>query len=186
MPAVGRARCGRAWRIDILVNNAGVFVLGKSEDVREEDWRLQVDVLLSGTFFMSQAVVRAAMLPQRSGAIVNIASIGGMGGWPMRAAYNAAKAGVINLTETLGSEWAQYGIRVNAVSPGVTRTELNQEAIRKGAASEEKYKARTPMNRMGEVSEIAEAVYFLASDNASFITGTNLKVDGGWMAHQLF
>ena len=173
-------------RIDILVNNAGVFVLGKSEEVIEADWRLQMDVLLGGTFFMSQAVVRAAMQAQRSGAIVNIASIGGMGGWPMRAAYNAAKAGVINLTETLGTEWAQYGIRVNALSPGVTRTELNQEAILKGAASEAQYNARTPMRRLAEVHEIADAAYFLASAQASFITGTNLKVDGGWVAYQLF
>lgn len=172
---------GRFDHIDILVNNAGVFILHKSEEMPEAAWRVQIDVLLNGVFFMSQAVARAAMIPQCSGSIVNVASIGGIGGWPMRAAYNAAKAGTIVLTQVLATEWAQYDIRVNAVSPGVTRTEMNAEAIRKGAATSEKYNRRTPLGRMAEVSEIANAVLFLASDRARSVTGENLRVDGGWV-----
>jgi NAD(P)-dependent dehydrogenase (short-subunit alcohol dehydrogenase family) len=170
----------RRGTIDILVNNAGVAILGPSEDLAEEDWRLQIDVMLTGTFLMTQAVVRT-MIERRRGAIVNIASIGGMGGWPMRTAYNPAKAGVINLTEVLATEWAHLGIRVNAVSPGVTRTAMVEEAIGAGRSSRELYLERTPMRRMAEVEEIASAVAFLASDRASFITGANLRVDGGWV-----
>lgn len=169
-------------RIDVLVNNAGLFILHKSEDMPEQDWRVQIDVLLNGTFFMTQAVARAAMIPQRSGSVVNIASIGGMGGWAMRSAYNAAKAGVIVLTEVLATEWAQYNIRLNCVSPGVTRTEMMDSAIKQGAANLNQYNNRTPLGRVAEVSEIADAVLFLASDHASTITGENLRVDGGWVA----
>jgi NAD(P)-dependent dehydrogenase (short-subunit alcohol dehydrogenase family) len=147
----------------------------------EADWRLQIDVLLNGMFFMTQAVARAAMIPQRGGSVVSIASIGGMGGWPMRSAYNAAKAGVIVLTEVLATEWAQYNIRLNCVSPGVTRTEMMDVAIRQGQADVGKYSRRTPLGRVAEVREIAEAVLFLASDQASFVTGVNLRVDGGWV-----
>jgi NAD(P)-dependent dehydrogenase (short-subunit alcohol dehydrogenase family) len=169
-------------RIDILVNNAGLGILGPSEEVAEADWRLQIDVLLNGVFFMTQAAARAAMIPQRRGAVVNIASIGGLGGWPMRAAYNAAKAGVIVLTEVLATEWAHYNLRLNCVSPGVTRTEMMDKVIAQGLASAEKFTRRTPLGRLGEVRDVAQAVLFLASDRASFVTGENLVVDGGWAA----
>jgi NAD(P)-dependent dehydrogenase (short-subunit alcohol dehydrogenase family) len=167
-------------QIDVLVNNAGLFILHKSEEMPEADWRLQIDVLLTGVFLCTQAVARV-MIPRRHGSIVNVASIGGMGGWPMRSAYNAAKAGVIVLTEVLAVEWAQHNIRLNCVSPGVTRTEMMDVAIKQGVANTEQYERRTPLGRVAEPGEIASAVLFLASDRAGFITGENLRVDGGWV-----
>jgi NAD(P)-dependent dehydrogenase (short-subunit alcohol dehydrogenase family) len=168
-------------RIDVLVNNAGVFILHKSEDMPEEAWRFQIDVLLNGVFFMTQAVARAAMIPQRHGNIVSIASIGGMGGWPMRSAYNAAKAAVINLTEVLATEWAHYGIRVNCISPGVTQTDMMEVAVKQGLATLDRYSKRTPLGRVAQVHEMANAILFLASDRAKHVTGMNLRVDGGWV-----
>ena len=167
-------------KIDILVNNAGLFILHKSEEMPEDDWRLQIDVMLNGVFFMTQAVARV-MIPQRSGSVVSIASIGGMGGWPMRSAYNAAKAGVIALNEVLATEWAQHNIRLNCVSPGVTRTEMVDRVVKSGKATLDQFDARTPLGRVAEVPEIVNAVLFLASDWASYVTGTNLRVDGGWV-----
>jgi NAD(P)-dependent dehydrogenase (short-subunit alcohol dehydrogenase family) len=168
-------------QINVLVNNAGLAILGRSEEVREEEWRRQIDVILTGTFLMTQAVARS-MIPQDSGSVVNIASIGGMGGWPMRAAYNAAKAGVITLTEVLATEWAQHKIRLNCVSPGVTRTTMLDAVIQSGMVNMENYLRRTPMGRLATTQEIAQAVLFLASDRAQTVTGTNLRVDGGWVA----
>jgi NAD(P)-dependent dehydrogenase (short-subunit alcohol dehydrogenase family) len=177
----------RFGRIDVLVNNAGVAILEPSENVSDANWRLQMEVMLDGPFFCSRAVFRA-MAQQRGGAIVNVSSIGGLGGWPQRAAYNAAKAGVINLTETLGTEWASHGIRVNAVAPGVTITELGKEdqpIVNSDApwpASIAAYERRHPIGRRANADEIARAVLFLASDQASYITATTLRVDGGWTA----
>ena len=163
---------------DILVNNAGLFILRKSEDMPEEDWRIQIDVMLNGVFFMTQAVARV-MIPQKSGAIVSIASIGGMGGWPMRSAYNAAKAGVIALNQVLSTEWAHHNIRLNCVSPGVTRTEMLDRVVASGKADLDRFNDRTPLGRVAEVDEIAKAVLFLASDRSGYVTGANLRVDGG-------
>jgi NAD(P)-dependent dehydrogenase (short-subunit alcohol dehydrogenase family) len=171
----------RHRRLDVLVNNAGIADYGPAETTTQADWARVIDVLLTGTFLMSQAAY-AALAASRSGAIVNIGSVGGMGGWPLRNAYGAAKAGVINLTQTLATEWAHAGIRVNCVSPGTIMTEMAAEAERRGVASLARYAARTPVGRMGAVEEIGAAVAFLASDRASFVTGANLRVDGGWVA----
>ena len=167
----------------VLVNNAGLFALAPSHVLSEADWRLQVDVLLTGTFLATRAVA-PGMLERGEGAIVNISSIGGLGGHPGRSAYNAAKAGVVVLTEVLGVEWATRGIRVNAVAPGVTRTEMTDEVLRSptGKAKLATYEKRTPMGRIADVHEIAACVAFLASARASFITGVTLPVDGGWLA----
>ena len=145
------------------------------------DWQVQIDVMLTGAFLVC-GHVGPVMTDLRSGSIVNIASIGGMGGWPYRSAYNAAKAGVINLTEVLATEWGRYGVRVNAISPGTIRTEMAEEAVRAGVATLDGYIRRTPLGRLGEVHEIASAVLFFASDRSSYVTGTNLRVDGGWVA----
>lgn len=167
----------------VLVNNAGLFTLAPSHVLSEADWRLQVDVLLTGTFLATRAVA-PGMLERGNGAIVNISSIGGLGGHPGRSAYNAAKAGVVVLTEVLGVEWATRGVRVNAVAPGVTRTEMTDEVLRSptGRAKLATYEHRTPMGRIADVREIGDCVAFLASERASFITGVTLPVDGGWLA----
>jgi NAD(P)-dependent dehydrogenase (short-subunit alcohol dehydrogenase family) len=168
-------------RIDILVNNAGLAQIGPTETFPLEDWYRQVDVMYNGVFLCMRAV-GAAMLEQGSGVILNISSIGGLGAWPMRSAYNSAKAGVISLTENIGCEWARRGVRVVSVAPGVTRTAMLQQMVDEGIASLDQYNKRTPMNRVAEMDEIASVVQFLVSDRASYITATTITVDGGWTA----
>jgi NAD(P)-dependent dehydrogenase (short-subunit alcohol dehydrogenase family) len=167
----------------VLVNNAGIVTVAPSVELPEEQWRRQIDVMLTGTFITTQAAARS-MLRQGAGAIVNLSSIGGFAGHPGRSAYNAAKAGISCLTQVLGVEWAARGIRVNAVAPAVTRTEMLEHVLRtlEGATKRAEYAGRTPMGRVAEPEEIAACVAFLASDRAAFITGTTLLIDGGWMA----
>jgi NAD(P)-dependent dehydrogenase (short-subunit alcohol dehydrogenase family) len=166
----------------VLVNNAGIALMGPSLDFAEEHWRRSLDVMTTGVFFCCQAFGRQ-MVAAGGGAIVNIASMNATVAFPMRLAYNAAKAAVVQMTEVLAIEWAEHGIRVNAIGPGVTRTELVDKAIRDGFVDEPKYVARTPMKRLGRPEEIAKAALFLASEeDASFVTGHFLVVDGGWTA----
>jgi NAD(P)-dependent dehydrogenase (short-subunit alcohol dehydrogenase family) len=176
-----KAVVDRYGRIDILINNAGLAKIGPSETFPLEDWYLQIDVMYNGVFLCMQAVGRV-MLRQGKGVILNISSIGGLGAWPMRQAYNSAKAGVISLTENIGCEWARRGVRVVSVAPGVTRTDMLQQMVDEGIATLTKYNNRTPMGRVGEVDEIAKVVQFLVSDRASYITATTVTVDGGWVA----
>lgn len=170
-----------AGRVDLLVNGAGVALYGPSDTFPENSWRDSIDVMLTGPFFMAQAASRP-MIVQKQGAIVNLASITGIGAWPMRAAYNAAKAGLIGLTQVLAAEWAQHNIRVNSISPGPVETDMLREAFRQGVASQRGFERRTPAGRLGIVTDIAGAALFLASDRSSYVTGANLTVDGGWLA----
>jgi NAD(P)-dependent dehydrogenase (short-subunit alcohol dehydrogenase family) len=169
-------------RIDVLVNNAGIGLAGPSETFSDEDWNTSIGTMQTGVFLCSQVVGRH-MLERRHGTIVNISSINAWEAFPLRLAYCAAKAAVVAMTEVLAIEWADRGIRVNAVAPGVTGTALVQKGVDDGVIDVVAYHARTPMHRFGEPDEIARAVLYLASDeDSSFVTGTTLRVDGGWSA----
>ena len=122
------------------------------------------------------------MLPRRSGAIVNLASIAGLAGIPARNAYGAAKAGIVAMTRSLACEWARSGLRVNAVAPGYVRTALVDKLVREGALDVAAIEARTPLGRLAEPAEIADVIAFLLSSRASYVTGTCVEADGGWLA----
>ena len=178
------AKVEREWGPpDILVNNAGLFILAASDKMPLSDWHLQIDVMLTGPFLGTRAVI-PSMRARRKGSIVNTCSMSAFGAHPKRAAYNSAKAGLAMLTRVLATEWAIDNVRVNAVAPGVIRTEILDQAIRMGSGelTVDLYESRTPTGRIAEVSEIAECVAFLASAKASYITGVTLICDGGWLA----
>jgi NAD(P)-dependent dehydrogenase (short-subunit alcohol dehydrogenase family) len=168
----------RFGEIHGLVNSAGLTRTGPSAELSTPDWRLVIDVDLSGTFYACQAAVRH----MRQGAsIVNLASIAGVRALPGRAAYSAAKAGVVGLTKVLGVEWAPLGIRVNAVGPAWADTELLRGMIGKGALSEQGVVDKIPMGRLCAVDDVASATAFLLSDRDSpYITGQTLYIDGGY------
>jgi NAD(P)-dependent dehydrogenase (short-subunit alcohol dehydrogenase family) len=165
---------------DVLVANAGVNVPKAALEVTEADWDRVLDVDLKGVFFSCQAVGRR-MVARRRGSIVTIASQNGVIGYPYRAAYCAAKAGVVNLTRVLALEWAEHGVRVNAVGPTFVETSLTRVTLADPVLREDIVR-RIPLGRLGTPEEVANAVLFLASPAASLITGTCLLVDGGWTA----
>jgi 3-oxoacyl-[acyl-carrier protein] reductase len=169
-------------RIDVLVNNAGVGAVAPSEELSLEVWSRTLAINLTGTFLCSQAAARH-MLPAGRGVIVNVGSVFAATGMPMRAAYAASKHGVVGLTKVLATEWATRGIRVVAVDPAYVRTALDDADQRAGGYTTDDIERRTPMGRYAEPAEIARVVAFLASDDASFITGSEIAVDGGWLAY---
>ena len=172
-------------QIDVWVNNAGVAHKGPAETLTRPAWDESIAVMLSGAFYCAQAAGRQ-MLAQSQGVIVNVASVNGYQALKGRVAYGTAKAGLIMLTQALGIEWARRGVRVVGIAPGVVMTDLVQKGIAEGTATVDMYARRIPMHRLGTIEEIAEAVLYLASDEASYVTGETLRVDGGWVAYQLF
>ena len=170
----------RNERMDILVNNAGLAAIGPTETFPLDDWYRQIDVMYNGVFLCTRAIGNV-MLQQGKGVILNVSSIAAFGAWPLRSAYNSAKAAVVSLTENVGCEWARRGVRVVSVAPGVTRTAMLQQMVDEGVASLDQYNKRTPMGRVAEVEEIASVAQFLVSDRASYITATTISVDGGWI-----
>lgn len=164
-----------------LVNAAGVFgKMHRAERVRMEQWDREINIDLRGTFLVARSVGER-MAGRRNGAIVNVASIAGMSSGPIHA-YTAAKAGVIQITQTLAAEWGRSGVRVNAVSPGFTRTAALEAGIASGALDKDLLARPTAMNRLVEPIEVAHAIAWLLSPASSGVTGINLPVDAGFLA----
>jgi 3-oxoacyl-[acyl-carrier protein] reductase len=162
-------------RIDILVNNAGIARDQLALRMKPVEWGIVIDTNLTAAFTCCQAVLRS-MLKQRSGRIINVSSVVGQSGNPGQANYAASKAGLVGLTKSLALEVASRGITVNAVAPGMVDTDMTSELAE---SSRDALLARIPMRRIGRPDEIASTVCFLASDEASYITGQVIGVNGG-------
>ena len=166
--------------IDVLVNNAGINIAKPAMEVTEDDWDTVLDLNLKTAFFTSQAAAKY-MLKQSNGRIINIASQMAFVGYVKRAAYCASKGGLVQLTKALAVEWAQQGIRVNAVAPTFIETELTEKMF-KDEAFKKDVDSRILLDGLSQPEDISGAVLYLASNLANFVTGETIKVDGGWTA----
>lgn len=171
----------RLGQVDVLVNSAGVSARHAAEDFPEDEWDRVVGINLKGTFLVSQAV-GAAMLERRRGSIVNLASIAAAAGVPGTTAYCQSKGGIAQLTRSLAVEWADRGVRVNALAPSIFETPLLKSADAINSAGTRWMLVRTPIGRYGHPWEIVGPAVFLASDASTMVTGTILPVDGGFLA----
>lgn len=170
-------------KIDILVNNAGIAQFKPFLELTEEDWDKTLDINLKGYFLCAQACAKE-MAKQKSGVIINIASVamGQQGiGFPNIVHYCASKGGIVGMTEALAVELAPYNIRVNAISPGMIETPMI-DPVKKDPEQMKAILARVPLHRVGRPEEVSNLVLFLASDDSSYMTGSTVVIDGGWLA----
>ncbi len=178
---VVEAAIGAKGQIDILVNNAGIIRRADSLDFSEEDWDAVMDTNLKTAFFLSQAVARTRVAAGRGGKIINICSMLSFQGGIRVPSYTASKSGLAGLTRLLACEWAGKGINVNGIAPGYFTTN-NTEVLRADETRNRDILARIPAGHWGQPSDLAGAAVFLSSDAASYVHGTVLAVDGGWLA----
>jgi NAD(P)-dependent dehydrogenase (short-subunit alcohol dehydrogenase family) len=169
-------------RLDIVVNNAGVSFVGPHiVDTTDEAWHKSIDVMQHGVFYGMRAAARH-MLPRRSGSVVTISSIRGFSSNPGRIGYCAAKAAVLMMTRVAAAEWAPFGVRANAIAPGVQHTPMWDRDAARGAVDEEAILKVLPAGRLGEPSEVGKLAVFLCSDEAAYINGSNVTIDGALTA----
>ena len=183
-PSIERAMAevvGALGQVDVLVNNAAIPLRRAALDITPEDWETVIDTDLTGTFFMSQQMGRHLVKTSRPGAIISIASTHGLVGFDGRAVYGIAKAGVMHMTRMLAIEWAEHGIRVNAVAPGRVDTPSRAPTLAE-PGYKEKALGRIPLKRFATVDDVAAAVRYLAGSEAGYITGQTIVLDGGLTA----
>jgi NAD(P)-dependent dehydrogenase (short-subunit alcohol dehydrogenase family) len=184
IPGAVDAVLGRFGRIDVLVNNAGANWAAPAEDYPSDGWRKVMNLNVDAAFFLAREVGRQAMIPRKSGKIVNIASIAGLVGnpppWEMKTiAYNTSKGALINMTRALAAEWGPYNINVNAICPGFFLSKMTKATLDR---IEREIVALTPLGRLGGEEDLKGAVVFLASEASRYVTGHALAVDGGGAA----
>jgi 3-oxoacyl-[acyl-carrier protein] reductase len=173
----------RHWGpVDVLVNNAGTNAIGPTEQLALADWQRTLDLNLTGPFLCAQEAARR-MIPRGRGVIINISSILGETALAQRAVYCSTKHGLNGLTKVLAIEWASRGIRVHAINPAYIATSLDVGDQASGGYSEADIERRTPLGRYGTVEEVANTALFLASGASSYMTGSHVDVDGGWLAY---
>lgn len=168
----------RFKRLDILVNNSGISIPTPALEVTEKIWDKILDTNLKGMFFCSQSACRQ-MMNQGGGTIINIASVQSVVAQRNQAPYGSSKGGIAMMTKVLALEWAQYDIRVNVIAPGSIRTDINREYLAR-PENLRKNLSMIPLNRIGDPEDIAGMAVFLCTDDASYITGTTIFIDGGW------
>jgi len=171
----------KTGRIDILANAVGISRMGHAEELSMEDWNAVITAFLSNVFYLCQSVANKAMIPQHYGKIINVASMSGMVvTGDSGSSYGAAKAGLIQLTKSLGIEWVKFGINANAISPGYMRTPLTENFLVGDILT--KVLAGIPKKRLGTPADMEGIAVFLGSDASDYLTGQNLLIDGGYTA----